>query len=213
MSIPDSAGGAIFAGGHSNVTISSSLFQNNQNSQSIGGAVTAIGGSDISIEDSSFIGNSAKQGGAIGSSSSTISLMSTVLTGNSAGTTGLHSSFHNQTAGMFISLPPAYTSKQANNRTASYCPLQSQQHWVCLSRTLTSSQQQYSELACFEPHANENCLIGFSRLSRPAVLSAQYAGMCALLILWNTKQKNSIYSLAQLPADWDMTDQVSLHQC
>ena len=70
------------------MTVSSSIFHGNKNSQSIGGAITAIGGSDITVEDSSFSSNSAKQGGAIGSSTSTVSLTGSVFTSNTAGTTG-----------------------------------------------------------------------------------------------------------------------------
>ena len=85
-------GGAIYRDGGSLTVIDCNFFDNRAPSpgQDIaGGAIYAFGGGDTIISGSTFTGNSASNGGAVGSLNGDLTLINCTLTGNSAtGTDG-----------------------------------------------------------------------------------------------------------------------------
>ncbi|MBN2341320.1 MAG: right-handed parallel beta-helix repeat-containing protein [Deltaproteobacteria bacterium] len=80
-------GGAIYRDGGS-LTVMDCVFQNNRapspGQDIAGGAIYAFGGGDTQISDSTFIGNSASNGGALGSLNGDVTIINSVFQGNRA---------------------------------------------------------------------------------------------------------------------------------
>jgi len=84
-------GGAIYRDGGS-LTVINSVFLDNKSPQSgqdiAGGAIYAFGGGDTIIVGSTFRGNSASDGGAVGSLNGDLTIINSTFTGNAATGTG-----------------------------------------------------------------------------------------------------------------------------